>query len=118
MVRDLNERGIIIDIGNIGRVDNTPIGKFTVLMLLAIAEFEKDQILERFADGKRIARSQGRKTDGRNKIPTPLDQLKELYALQQSGEVTVAEASKRMGLSRSVWYTRVRDMVSGSAVGA
>ena len=42
LIRKLQSQGVIIHILNMGRVDDTPMGKLTITMLLAFAEFEHD----------------------------------------------------------------------------
>ena len=61
LIQELHEKGIVIEILNMGRADNTPMGKLMVTMLLAFAEFEHDQIIERLATGKAVARTHGKK---------------------------------------------------------
>ena len=67
MVRDLQARGIVVHILNMGIADNTPMGKLMVTMLLAFAEFERDMIVERTQGGKATARANGKRVDGRPK---------------------------------------------------
>ena len=42
LVRDLVERGIKVNILNMGVADNTPMGKVMVTVMLAFAEYERD----------------------------------------------------------------------------
>lgn len=109
LIQELHEKGIVIEILNMGRADNTPMGKLMVTMLLAFAEFEHDQIIERLATGKAVARSHGKKTDGRyKKYPKNF----EIYlSRQQSGEITVEKACEELGICKSTWYARLRELV-------
>lgn len=106
LVQELFNKGVIIDIINMGRVDNTPMGKLMVTMLLAFAEFEHDQILERFNSGKMIAKAHGKRTDGRKKVVIP--DFQNFLQKQKDGELTVDECCSQLGISRSTWYDRVR----------
>ncbi len=63
LIKQLHEKGIIIEILNMGRADDTPMGRLMVTMLLAFAEFEHDQIIERLATGKAIAKAHGKRTE-------------------------------------------------------
>ena len=65
IVRDLQNRGVTIQILNMGVIDNTPTGKLILTILLAFAEFERDMIVERTQTGRDIARSKGIRVDGR-----------------------------------------------------
>ena len=108
LIQELHEKGIVIEILNMGRADNTPMGKLMVTMLLAFAEFEHDQIIERLATGKAVARAHGKKTDGRyKKRPSGFERY---YALQQKGEVSVERACKELGICKSTWYARAKEI--------
>ena len=67
IVKQLHEMGVTVEILNMGKADNTPMGKLMVTMLLAFAEFERDMIVERTQTGKAVARAKGIKVDGRPK---------------------------------------------------
>ena len=56
IIKDLNSKGITIEILNMGKFDNSPIGKVVTTMLLAFAEFERDLIIERTQSGKDVAK--------------------------------------------------------------
>lgn len=108
LIQELHEKGIVIEILNMGRADNTPMGKLMVTMLLAFAEFEHDQIIERLATGKAVARSHGKKTDGRyKKYPK---NFKTYLSLQQDGKITVEKACEELGICKSTWYARAREL--------
>ena len=47
LISDLLNRGIVVHILNMGRIDNTPTGKLITNILLAFAEYERDMIIER-----------------------------------------------------------------------
>lgn len=108
LVEDLHKRGVIIDILNMGRVDNTPMGKLMITMLLAFAEFEHDQILERLNTGKAVAKSHGKKTDGRYR-KDPVD-FEKFLKKQKDGEMSVKECCEQLGISRATWYNKVREV--------
>ena len=108
LVQELHERGVIIEILNMGRADNTPMGKLMVTMLLAFAEFEHDQILERFNSGKAVAKAHGKKTDGRHRKNPP--DFQKFLKKQKDGELTVSECCEQLGISRRTWYNRVAEV--------
>lgn len=108
LVKELLERGIIIEILNMGRADNTPMGKLMVTMLLAFAEFEHDQIIERFNEGKAIAKTHGKKTEGRYKLELP--EFPKYYEKTKSGEMSVVACCEALGISRSKWYSLCREV--------
>lgn len=108
LIKQLHEKGIIIEILNMGRADNTPMGKLMVTMLLAFAEFEHDQIIERLATGKAVAKAHGKRTDGRKAIEVPDFEM--YLQKQKNGELSVVDCCKNLGISKSTWYNRVREM--------
>ena len=67
LVQELLDRGIKINILNIGVMDNTPASKLIRNIFLSFAEFERDMILERTREGKEIARTKDGYKEGRPK---------------------------------------------------
>ena len=65
VVDTLLKRGVVIDILNLGKLDNTPMGRLLFTVLLAFAEFEASQIKERCMLGKEKARENPDFRDGR-----------------------------------------------------
>lgn len=98
IVQNLWNRGVTIHIINMGTVDNTPMGKLLVQVLLAFAEFERDMIVERTQAGRESARAKGIRVDGRPpKYTRPrMDQAMELLS-----EYSYSEVARRTGISRS-----------------
>lgn len=98
IVQDLWKRGVIIHILNMGLIDDTPIGKLLVTVLLAFAEFERDMIVERTQAGRESAREKGIRVDGRPpKYPRPqMD-----HAMELLSEYSYSEVARRTGISRS-----------------
>lgn len=107
LIQELSQRQIVVEILNMGRVDNTPMGKLMVTMLLAFSEFEHDNILERLADGKAVARAKGKKTDGRYRKYPP--EFPSFYALWQNGKLTVNQACNELNIGRTTWYKLVKE---------
>lgn len=99
IVRDLHDRGVVIQILNIGVADNTPMGKFMVMMLLAFAEFERDMIVERTQSGKAIAREKGLFVDGRPK-KFSREQREHALALLNGGN-SYSKVARMTGISVS-----------------
>ena len=107
LIQELHEKGIVIEILNMGRADNTPMGKLMVTMLLAFAEFEHDQIIERLSAGKAVAKSHGKRTDGRYKKSPP--EFESYVKLHQQGEITVDEACKQLNIGKTTWYKLIKE---------
>lgn len=109
LVRDLVARGIVVNILNMGKADNTPMGKLMVTILLAFAEYERDMIVERLNSGKEVAKSQNPDyKEGRKELEIPEEF--EWYKLRvATGEITVVKACKELGISRGTWYKWMKE---------
>ena len=108
LVQDLVKRGIRVNILNMGVAENTPMGKLTVTMLLAFAEFERDMIIERTLAGKEIAKQNPDYREGRpSKRP---EGLAEYQRKVDRGEMTIKAACEELGISLSSWR-RYREAV-------
>lgn len=99
LVRELFERGVTVNILNMGKADNTPMGKLMVTMLLAFAEFERDMIVERTQTGKAVARAKGKRVDGRPKKYSPAQMAHAMGLLEAENSYT--EVERLTGISKS-----------------
>ena len=106
LINNLLARGVHVFILNMGLIDNTPIGKLITTILLAIAEFERDMIVERTQAGKEIARTKHGFRDGR----PPIDQKKKDFAadLILNQHKSYNEVVELTGLSKSTLTRAVR----------
>lgn len=102
-IKKLMSRGVAVHVLNMGLVEDTPTGRLILNILLAFAEFEKDNIIERLADGREVAKAnnpdykEGRKSG----VPDDFDWYLNNV---ESGELTVAEACRMLGIHRTQWY--------------
>lgn len=108
IIDDLQANKVIINILNLGIIDNSSIGKFTTTVLLAVAEMERDMIVERTQSGKEYAKKHnsnykdGRRTrlTGKNK-----DKYPAIFEYKQSH--TAEETAKAFNISvRTVFYVQ------------
>jgi len=66
-IQGLFERGISVHALNVGLLDNSPMGKFFLTTLLAVAEMERAAIIDRTQAGKEIAKQKPGYREGRPK---------------------------------------------------
>lgn len=65
LITDLINKGVRVNILNIGIMDNTPSSKLIRNVFFSFAEFERDMIVERTQEGKAIARTKAGYKEGR-----------------------------------------------------
>ena len=85
----------------------TPTGKFMLTVFGAVAELEREYILQRQREGIAIAKEQG---IYRGRKPIERVNFNQVVALWQGGQITAAEAMKRLDLKSSTFYRKVRQM--------
>ena len=67
LLETLSERGVVIEVLNMGTIDNTPTGKLIRNIMSSFSKFEHDLIVQRTKEGKAIARQNADFKDGRPK---------------------------------------------------
>ncbi len=82
----------------------TPTGKFMLTVFVAIAELEREYILQRQREGIAIAKAEGKYT-GRKPIPLP-DNFERVVARWRAGEITATEAMRQTGMKPNTFYRR------------
>ena len=109
-INELLNRGVSVHILNMGLIDNTPTGRLIVTIMLAFAQYERDVIIERTLAGKEVAKaSKPGWREGRKEKNIDNDLYVKFREKIQKGEATVAECCKKLGISRSTWYNRVKE---------
>ena len=83
----------------------TPTGKFMLTVFGAVAELEREYILQRQREGIEIAKAQGKYT-GRKPIFSP--DFDRVAAQWRRGELTAVQAMKRLNMSKATFYRKVR----------
>ena len=83
----------------------TPTGKFMLTVFGAVAELEREYILQRQREGVAIAKDNGVYI-GRKPIHPP--ELEKVMVKWRRGEITAAEAMRQMGMSKSAFYRKVK----------
>lgn len=90
------------------RIDtSTPSGKFMLTVFGAVAQLERDYILQRQKEGIAIAKAQG-KYNGRKRVEN--DKFLKVYEKWQNHEITAMQAMKILNFSKTTFYRRVKEM--------
>lgn len=83
----------------------TPTGKFMLTVFGAVAELEREYILQRQREGIAIAKEQG-KYKGRKPIEAP--ELEQTIAKWKSGTITAAEAMRMLHMTKTTFYRKAK----------
>ena len=92
-------KGAGIEILNMGKFDDSPVGKLMRTMMLGFAEFERDMIVQRTSEGKAIARCREGYREGR-----PRKEWKDEGDWRTTHEV--------WGISKATYYRHIKDSQS------
>ena len=88
----------------------TPTGKFMLTVVGAVAELEREYILQRQREGIAIAKANG-VYKGRKSLQPP--EFEKVTAKWRNGQITAAEAMRQLGMSKSTFYRRVKEQSRG-----
>ena len=86
---------------------STPTGKFMLTVFGAVAELEREYILQRQKEGIAVAKQNG-VYKGRKPIEHP--RFNEIVHLWKGGDITAVEAMKRLGMKPSTFYRKVKEV--------
>lgn len=106
LIKELTDKGIRVNILNMGEVDERPQGRLMLHILLAFAEFERDMIVERTQAGKAIARTKAGFREGRPAIDARRKEVAVHLILDKHHTYKQVEAET--GLSKSTIVRAVR----------
>lgn len=86
----------------------TPQGRFMLTVFGAMAELERENILERQREGIAIAKAEG-KYKGRQPIAVNGNQFEAVYKQWKDGELTARAAMATLDLKPNTFYRRVKE---------
>lgn len=87
----------------------TPHGRFMLTVFGALAELERESILERQREGIEIAKAEG-KYKGRKPVAIDEAKFRAVCARWRAGEITATAAMKETELKPNTFYRRVKRM--------
>ncbi len=85
---------------------STPSGRFVLTIFGAVAQLEREYLLQRQKEGIAIARQDG-KYKGRKSLERANQDA--VIAAWRSGEITAVEAMRALQMSKTTFYRRVRE---------
>lgn len=86
-----------------------PAGKLMLTIFGALAQFERETILERQAEGIAIAKVEGRMTGRPRKA---VDTFENVYLDYKNGKISAAQGARKLGIARSTWYRKVKELAA------
>ena len=98
IVNDLIEKGVKVNVLNIGLMDNTPASKLIRNIFFSFAEFERDMIVERTLEGKQIKMEND--VDATLGRPKKFKKAQRDMALQLLEKHSYNEVASMTGISR------------------
>jgi DNA invertase Pin-like site-specific DNA recombinase len=106
-IEELEKRGVMVKVLTMDIDTRTPIGRFVIHIMAAMAQMERELIVERTRHGLAKARERGR-TGGRPQRITD-EQVKDAIRREKKGEF-VSDIAKEYGVSRNGLYKRIHAM--------
>ena len=103
VVEKLMARGVSVHILNMGLIEDTPMGRVVLTVMLAFAQFERDSIVERTQSGKETAKLREDYREGRPRREAP-EEFASYVDKWSAGDISVRNACKEMNISTSQWY--------------
>lgn len=113
LVEKLFDKNIKVRVLNIGLLENTSMGRFFLQTLLAVAEMERNTIIERTQEGKAIARQNADYREGRKKVYSKkqLDHAIGLLETNSYNQVADLTGISKSTLIREVKKRRVVEII-------
>lgn len=108
LVEDLDRRHVRFVSQKESLDTSTPQGRFVLTMFGALAQLERETIMQRQAEGIAIAKAEG-KYRGRKPISVDPDKMTELYRRWKNKEITSKYMMKQLGLTTSTFWRKVRE---------
>lgn len=106
IVKDLFKKKCSVHVLNVGLLEDTAMGQFFITTLLAVAELERNQIIERCQTGKAIAKLNPDFTEGR---PKKFNQKQLDHALDLLIDHSYKDVVQMTGISKSTLIRSMRN---------
>ncbi|CAI9397016.1 recombinase family protein [Niallia sp. Sow4_A1] len=107
VIENLFNRGIKVHVLNVGLLENTTMGRFFLTTLLAVAEMERNLIVERTQEGKVLAKQRDDFKEGR---PRKHSKQQVLHALELLKTHTYKEVEAMTGIKKRTLINRKNEL--------
>ena len=104
LVEQLSGKGVAFVSKKEALDTSTPSGRFVLTIFGAIAQLERESILQRQKEGIAIAKAQGKYT---GRPPKTYPDQEAVLGAWRRGEISVGQARKQLGVSKSTFYRLV-----------
>ena len=108
IVAELTEKGVEFVSLKENIDTTTPQGRFVLTVFGALAELERESILERQREGIAIAKAEG-KFKGRKPVGINETEFRSVCKKWRSGTITAKAAMQQLGLKPNTFYRRVKE---------
>lgn len=116
IVKELEERGVFLRTKD-GKINTTtPEGKFNLTILAAVAQLEREMMLERQREGIAIAKREGKyaKNHGHEKRVDD-SMLRGIYEQIKDGSMTKSAAAEKLGITRPTLDRKLKNLEAKKA---
>lgn len=108
LVAQLNEKQVEFVSKKESIDTTTPTGKFMLTVFGAVAELEREYILQRQKEGIAIAKENG---IYKGRKPIERAEFVPIVKLWKDGQITAVEAMKRLNMKPSTFYRKVKEVI-------
>lgn len=114
IIEDLSARGITIQFLDDGISTEGSMGKMVVTILAAVAQAERERIMERTNEGRKAAIARGVKMGRKPSIP--FEQREEIVRISKEGMIPKTKIAKQFNISRQKLYDILKEFEESNQV--
>lgn len=107
IVQDLFNRDIKVHVLNVGLLENTSMGNFFLTTMLAVAELERNMIVERTGEGRERAKKQGKHMGRHGRPKKDIERALKLYDERETNGMSVNDIVELTKVPRATVYHEV-----------
>lgn len=104
IVQDLFNRDIKVHVLNVGLLENTSMGNFFLTTMLAVAELERNMIVERTGEGRERAKKQGKHMGRHGRPKKDIERALKLYDERDTNGMSVKDIVELTKVPRATIY--------------